>query len=81
MYAAWNGFDSPLRKHGALASCANGGHRLFWTVDAQDGESALSQLPPPQLPDLTKIPPPQMPPRVIPLMCGPQITPFFTPCI
>lgn len=42
---------------------------------------ALSQLPPPQLPDLTKIPPPQMPPRVIPLMCGPQITPFFKPCI
>ncbi|CAN5471728.1 hypothetical protein BH10ACT9_BH10ACT9_40810 [soil metagenome] len=43
--------------------------------------AALSQLPPPQLPDLTKIPPPQMPPRVIPLICGPQITPFFTPCI
>jgi hypothetical protein len=46
VYAAWNGFDSPLRKHGALASCANGGHRLFWTVEAQDSESALSQLPP-----------------------------------
>jgi hypothetical protein len=46
VYAAWNGFDSPLRKHGALASCANGGHRLFWTVDAEDSESALSQLPP-----------------------------------
>lgn len=43
--------------------------------------AALSALPSPQLPDLTKIPPPQMPPRVIPLMCGPQITPFFTPCI
>jgi hypothetical protein len=43
--------------------------------------NALSQLPPPQLPDLTKIPPPQMPPRIIPLQCGPAITPFFTPCI
>ena len=43
--------------------------------------AALSQLPPPQLPDLTKIPPPQLPPRLIPLQCGPQITPFFTPCI
>lgn len=41
----------------------------------------LAQLPPPQLPDLTQIPPPQAPPRLIPQMCGPQITPFFTPCI
>ena len=41
----------------------------------------LSQLPPPQLPDLTKIPPPKLPPRLIPLQCGPQITPFFRPCI
>jgi hypothetical protein len=46
VYAAWNGFDSPLRKHEALASCASGGHRLFWTVEAQGSESALSQLPP-----------------------------------
>jgi hypothetical protein len=45
-YAAWSGFDSPLRRNGALASCASGGHRLFWTVQAEDGESALSQLPP-----------------------------------
>jgi hypothetical protein len=40
--------------------------------------AALQQLPPPQLPDLTKIPPPK---RIIPLQCGPQITPFFKPCI
>jgi hypothetical protein len=46
VYAAWNGFDSPLRQHGVLASCASGGHRLFWDVEAHDGESALSQLPP-----------------------------------
>jgi hypothetical protein len=43
--------------------------------------AALSQLPPPQLPDLTKIPPPKLPPRIIPLQCGPKITPFFRPCI
>jgi hypothetical protein len=46
VYAAWSGFDSPLRQHGALASCASGGHRLFWTVEAGDEPAALSQLPP-----------------------------------
>jgi len=46
VYAAWSGFDSPLRQHGALASCASGGHRLFWTVETEDAESALAQLPP-----------------------------------
>jgi hypothetical protein len=45
-YAAWNGFDSPLRRHAAVASCASGGHRIFWTVDARDGSAALGQLPP-----------------------------------
>jgi hypothetical protein len=46
VYAAWSGFDSPLRQRDALASCASGGHRLFWTVDAHDGPDALAQLPP-----------------------------------
>lgn len=41
--------------------------------------SALSQLPPPQMPNLSQLPPPQLPPHQ--MVCGPQITPFFTPCI
>jgi hypothetical protein len=45
-YAAWNGFDSPLRRHDTLASCASGGHRIFWTVAAADEGEALAQLPP-----------------------------------
>jgi hypothetical protein len=45
-YAAWNGFESPLRHHQTLASCGRGGHRIFWTVDARDEREALAQLPP-----------------------------------
>ncbi len=44
-YAAWNGFDSPLR-HETLASCGRGGHRMFWTMEAGDEVEALSLLPP-----------------------------------
>ena len=44
-FAAWRGFESDLRHHGALASCANGGHALWWTVDAVDADDALSRLP------------------------------------
>jgi hypothetical protein len=43
--AAWKGYLSPLRGGNPLGSCAIGGHRLWWTVDASDSESALSQLP------------------------------------
>jgi hypothetical protein len=45
-YAAWNGFDSPLRRGNAVASCASGGHRMFWTVEAASAEEALALLPP-----------------------------------
>jgi hypothetical protein len=45
-YAAWNGFDSPLRGGYAVASCATGGHRMFWTVQAASAEVALALLPP-----------------------------------
>lgn len=44
-FAAWRGFDSPLRHHPALASCAQGGHSLWWTVEARDRAEALSRLP------------------------------------
>jgi hypothetical protein len=46
VFAAWRGFDSPLRHTSTLASCAEGGHRLWWTVDDESAEGALSQLPP-----------------------------------
>lgn len=44
--AAWKGFDSPLRHGRALGSCASGGHRLWWTVEASGADAAIAQLPP-----------------------------------
>jgi hypothetical protein len=44
-YAAWKGFDSPLRRTRTFASCARGDHRVFWTVEAVNERSALAQLP------------------------------------
>jgi hypothetical protein len=45
-FAAWKGFDSPLRHHTAVASCIDGGHRAWWIVEARDADAALAQLPP-----------------------------------
>jgi hypothetical protein len=45
-FAAWSGFDSPLRQRPTLASCVAGGHRLWWTVQARTAAEALAQLPP-----------------------------------
>ena len=45
-YAAWRGFDSPLRGQRTIASCGSGDHRMFWTVQADNAEAALAQLPP-----------------------------------
>jgi hypothetical protein len=44
-FAAWNGFDSPLRQQPMLASCESGGHGQWWTVRADDETLALAQLP------------------------------------
>jgi hypothetical protein len=44
--AAWKGFVSPLRHGRPLGSCAKGGHRLWWTVEAPGAEEALVLLPP-----------------------------------
>ena len=44
-FAAWNGFESPLRHVGAVGSCATGGHRIYWTVEADSAEAALALLP------------------------------------
>ena len=44
-FAAWHGFASPLRRGSAVASCASGGHCLWWRVEAADSDAALTQLP------------------------------------
>ncbi|HXV32518.1 MAG TPA: hypothetical protein VD769_00810 [Gaiellaceae bacterium] len=46
VYAAWKGFDSPLRHGATLASCLQGGHAIWWEVEASDGSGALALLPP-----------------------------------
>ena len=43
--AAWKGFHSPLRHSHPFGSCASGGHRVWWIVEAADGAAALAQLP------------------------------------
>jgi hypothetical protein len=45
-FAAWKGFDSPLRHGVTVSSCVGGGHRAWWHVEAADAEAALAQLPP-----------------------------------
>lgn len=45
-FAAWRGYQSPLRGHSTLGSCVEGGHSLWWTVEAPDEQDALAQLPP-----------------------------------
>jgi hypothetical protein len=45
-FAAWSGYDSPLRRRPTLASCVAGGHRLWWTLEAATAAEALAQLPP-----------------------------------
>ena len=46
VFASWKGFQSPLRGHSTLGSCVEGGHSLWWTVEAGDAGAALAQLPP-----------------------------------
>jgi hypothetical protein len=44
-FAAWNGFDSPLRHHSTLSSCVEGGHSIWWQVEAASPDAALALLP------------------------------------
>ena len=44
-FANFKGFASPLRHRPALASCLDGDHGIWWTVEAIDDEDALRQLP------------------------------------
>ena len=45
-YAAWRGFDSPLRRSAPYATCLWGGHEVWWRTEAEDEAAALRQLPP-----------------------------------
>jgi hypothetical protein len=45
-FAAWRGFESPLRRGLVTGSCHAGGHCLWWTLEACDEAEALGRLPP-----------------------------------
>lgn len=51
-FAAWRGFESPLRHSSALATCGGAPdetvaeHLLIWTVDAESEAQAIALLPP-----------------------------------
>jgi hypothetical protein len=44
-FAAWTGFESPLRHRPADSTCLAGGHTLWLRVEARDCRSALALLP------------------------------------
>ena len=44
-YASFKGCGSSVRHLPAIASCAFGGHAIWWTVYARDAQAALSDLP------------------------------------
>jgi hypothetical protein len=44
-FASFKGHESTLRHQATLASCASGGHAIWWTVDAGTEEQALALLP------------------------------------
>ena len=45
VFASWQGFASPLRRGVTLASCAVGGHEIWWDVEAETAADALAHLP------------------------------------
>jgi hypothetical protein len=45
VFAAFKGHDSPLRHRATLASCAFGGHAIWWSVEAPTEAAALALLP------------------------------------
>ena len=44
-FASFKGHDSPLRHRATLASCAFGGHAVWWWVEARGEQEALALLP------------------------------------
>jgi hypothetical protein len=45
VFAAFKGFDSPLRHMTTFGTCRGGGHRLWWRVQAPAADAALAELP------------------------------------
>ena len=45
VFAAWNGFDSPLRGSRVWSSCRTGDHRVWFLIEAPDVATALLQVP------------------------------------
>jgi hypothetical protein len=45
VFAAFNAFDSPLRRLPATGSCHFGDHRIWWDVEASTAAEALARLP------------------------------------
>ena len=45
VFASFKGHDSRLRHQTALASCASGGHTIWWVVEAESEADALELLP------------------------------------
>jgi hypothetical protein len=45
VFAAWNGFRSPLRGTQATSSCRWGGHEIWWDLECPDQVEALQLLP------------------------------------
>jgi hypothetical protein len=43
--AAFNAFESPLRRRATTGSCHYGDHRIWWEVDATTRDEALASLP------------------------------------
>jgi hypothetical protein len=45
VFAAFRGYQSPLRHRPTLASCRSGGHAIWWTVQAASENDARALLP------------------------------------
>ena len=44
-FAAWQGFQSPLRHRRAPSTCLAGGHAIWWRVEAPTLTAALALVP------------------------------------
>jgi hypothetical protein len=44
-FAAWRGYESPLRHRRAPSTCLAGDHSVWWQVSATDAAAALAMLP------------------------------------
>jgi hypothetical protein len=44
-FAAWRGFQSPLRHRTTIGTCRLGGHELWWDVEVDSVAAALALLP------------------------------------